>query len=156
MLKVYATLGGLALAFYLGWSIGGKLVENKWNEAENKALEEQIELTNKALAARDLLQADIENALLRLTESEAARLTLSNRLQEEIDREPIIRTITREVPADCPVCACPVIDAGPYFRLWNRAIRREAGSADIPAITASTGHDSLWPACLVAGLDGDY
>ncbi len=138
----------------LGWWLGTNHVAGKWAKADKEALEAQEQLTQDALDERDTLQVAVNDAARRLAESESKRVTLSNKLQEAINREPIVRNKVREVPADCPACTCPVVDAGPYFRLWNAGLTR-ADEADVPTITAGFSDGPMWRSCITAGLDGD-
>ena len=138
-LKLTAAIGALGLVsgFGSGWWLGTSHVEGKWAKTDNAELLASQQATQKAL--RDFQDsqkaADQIAEALSATRSQNARL--KDELDEAINQEPIVRTVVRTVPGDCPEVSCPVIDAGRHFRLWNAAIRGEP--AEDPATQTDRG-----------------
>lgn len=137
VLAIVAILAGLG-----GWTAGSKYVRGQWAEADNAALEAQIDATARAIAERNALQTQVAAIERQLVGAELAASDWEIRYREALNREPIIRTETRtvEVPGDCPdiTIECPVIDARAHVRLWNNALAGILAAAD-PAAAASGG-----------------
>ena len=117
-LKIGALVGSIAV----GWWLGSGMKQAQWDRAENKALQAQIALRIDAEAERDLSTANTREALLRLSEAEDESVRLSDELQSEINKAPVIQTVRIETTADCPVVDCAVPDVGVHFRLFNCGI----------------------------------
>ena len=97
--------------------MGSDMKQAQWDRAQNKAMTEQIRLTDEALDERNALSVEARKAALALSEAEDEAVRLSDALQAEITREPIIRMVETE---DCPAVA--VVDVARHYRLFNCGI----------------------------------
>ena len=97
--------------------MGSGMKQAQWDRVENKAMTEQIRLTDEALVERDALSVEARKAALALSEAEDEAVRLSDALQTEITRGPIIQMVETE---DCPAVA--VVDVARHYRLFNCGI----------------------------------
>lgn len=149
-------IGGSAIAAgLLGWWLGTNHVEGKWAKADNRALKEQRQLYDEAVNKRDELQQMLDENLARLAESETKRAQVSRRLQEEIERGPIVRTVTKKVPGECEDIDFPVVDVARHYILWNNSITRPGETLPDP-IAANFGNVTLRQSSSLASLDGNH
>jgi len=142
-LKLGAIVGAASLVTGLsgGWWLGSSHVKGQWAEADNTELIAQREATNAALLDHKMAQAKVDAMSTALAEKLQDNARLKHELDEAIDLEPVVRYQTRTVTVegDCP--ACPVIDTGRHYRLWNNAIR--GGAA--PVATEAERRDDEVP-----------
>lgn len=121
-MTAWLKIGALVGSIGIGWWLGSGMKQAQWDRAENKALNAQIALRIDAEQERDVSTAKTRKALLRLSEAETESVRLSDELQTEINRAPVVRTVRIETPADCPVVECAVPDVSLHFRLFNCGI----------------------------------
>ena len=72
---------------------------------ENKAIKAQVRLTQEALDERNALSVEARKAALAPSEAEDKAVRLSDELQDEINRSPVIKTVRIGTPPECPVIA---------------------------------------------------
>ena len=107
----------------------------QWDRAQNKAMTEQIRLTGEAMDERDALSVEARKAALALSEAEDEAVRLSDALQSEINRGPVIKTITVESGiSNCPDLSCPVVDVSRHYRLFNCGINNSPKTILCPGI----------------------
>ena len=128
-MTIWLKIAPIAGACLLGWWLGTNHVEGKWAKAENQALNTQIRLRLDAEEERDTLSAKTRNALLALSEAENEAVRLSDALQAEITRGPIIRMVETE---DCSAVA--VVDVARHYRLFNCGIGNSCQALSAPRI----------------------
>jgi len=119
---IWLKIAPVAIAGLLGWWLGSGMKQAQWDRSENEALREQIALRIEAEEDRDISSAKTREASIKLSEAEDEAVRLSDELQTEINKAPVVRTVRITTPADCPVVECDVPDAGLHFRLFNCGI----------------------------------
>jgi hypothetical protein len=145
--------GLLGAVVFGSFMLGMKLKQAEWDKTENARLEEiqeQLRIEKERLdRANDILA---EAQLLLASREQEAR-ELNDRLQVEINRDPVTVTRTVQVPGECPAVVVDVPDAARYYQLFNCGISGDC-RAGTPA--EAGGGDVTVPGTITpAGLDGD-
>lgn len=149
----YVKIGVAIGLVWSGFWLGSTLKQGEWDRADNETLTEQIRLTDEANEKRIEAERLYAKERTRLAQSETHRLELSNRLNEEINREPLVKKEYIACEDDSEPVSVAVIDSGKWFRLFNAAIT--ATPQDVPdSITTGFSNGSLWDTDYLARLDG--
>ena len=143
---IAALLGG-------AWA-GSSLKQAQWDRAENKALKVQQELLRQSEEERNKLNDEVLESQLRLEHAEHKVEVMSEEIQNAINREPVVTTVTVETSKDCPVVKCNIPDAAQHYRLFNCGINNSCetvpaagkagrGDAAVPQTSIFTSLDEI-------------
>ena len=134
---------GILLGFWSGWSLGTGHIQSKWDRAENEARDLQVKLYDQAIDALIKSQQVVAARESELAGERELSQRREDELREQIQQSETVRTIVREVPANCPVVECYVPDLHERVRLFNAGISNT--SATIPVATPADSGDGEVP-----------
>ncbi len=133
----WVRLAGLGILLTIAFATGSNLKQAKWDRAVVEALELQDELNDQSDAERKVLNDQVFELQVDLADAELEAERLNDDLQIEINREPVVTTISVSTSDNCPVVQCNIPDVRAHFRLFNCAISNscktlpDAGEASI-------------------------
>ncbi len=133
-LQMYAIAGAAVLAtvigaFLYGVNTGKVRERDKWLAAEIERQEETLETIYRLRDQKEQLEREIAAAAEQTEAEKAENRRLTDEIRALNARTPTVQERRIEVPGDCPVVTCPVIDLGLDYRLHNCAI--DPGACDL-------------------------
>jgi hypothetical protein len=160
----WGVLGAIIIGLFAsGYKTGAGRIQAKWDRAEKTALEAQIRLREIAEDERDVANALTMEKQIELEDAELNAARLNDELQERINREKMVATISVSSGDSCAVVQCNIPDVSQHFRLFNCGISNtacetlpDADKTDISDGPVSTTDTLTFMDGVYGRIDKDY